>query len=191
MMRFIDRKNFMKLNLAISTVIVLALINGTAHAIPQEEQVTTSTGAIFKRTTFKGFETSWIALDGTIWSNSSKDAFDNEDLDALKPPLNFLIQKSNATEACARIGGHLPTRDQFEKLRSYFEQTGNGLAMTDQGSKDFRLIFSIKDIPLGYWSSSLNINSFSRIAAYLTPEGGINDYYGYRYYKFTVICTDR
>lgn len=97
----------------------------------------TSTGAVFRRVERDGFGRAWKAPDGTIWSESHGD----------------LVTDSAAASACAKIGGRLPTRRDFERLRAFFELDSRGY-LTEQGRGDLHELFpDMKG--RWFWSSSV------------------------------------
>ena len=57
----------------------------------------------------------WKVVNGLKWSNVLADKYDNVNLDGVEP-INGIIQKSHATEACKAIGGELPTKASFDIL---------------------------------------------------------------------------
>jgi hypothetical protein len=74
-------------------------------------------------------------IDGAEMSSTLKGLYSNFDLDGTKP-INGIIQKSQATEACKAIGGRLPTKKDFIKFE-------NALRLNE------------KEIPV-FWSSQVN-----------------------------------
>src|SRR3989344_6874543 len=85
-----------------------------------DETYTTSTGAVFTRVVHPGFGRAWMDPSGTIWS-ANQGAHINDDWGV--PDENGIIVDSAATQTCKRIGGRLPTAEDYEKLVSYFEHT--------------------------------------------------------------------
>jgi hypothetical protein len=60
-------------------------------------------------------DTTWVKMKTLAWSHPLNGRYDNLDLDGTSAQ-NGVIQKSAATEACATIGGTLPTLSDFEDL---------------------------------------------------------------------------
>ena len=111
----------------------------------------TSTGAVFSRVECHGFGKAWKAPDGMVWSeyqgNFSNDGASNGDI----------MTDSEATRACAKINGSLPTKQHFERLKRYFDFDSNGY-LTAQGRKDLYKVFpDMKG--RWFWSSSVRPNS--------------------------------
>jgi len=57
----------------------------------------------------------WTTINGQQWSNVLEGHPTNVDLDGTKP-VNGIVQKTPATEACKAVGGRLPTKDDFIAL---------------------------------------------------------------------------
>jgi len=105
------------------------------------------------------FGKAWKDPSGAIWSSYQGD-FTNE---AIKPDLNNVILDSPATEACAKIGGSLPSAQDYFNLMKNFEMNSYGDTLTDQGEKDLFAVFPDQAKNLGdaqygrsFASSSLN-----------------------------------
>ena len=102
----------------------------------------------------------------TIWSAYQGDYAVKIDYE------NGVVADSPATEACAKIGGTLPTIQQYENLSTYFEHSLSGFpayhSLNDQGRKDLYALFP--DIPghRVFWSSSVSLG----------PSGYSNEVYG-------------
>lgn len=117
----------------------------------------TSTGAVFEAVSRKGFGNAVKGPDGTIWSKNQGD-FSNTGTNE-----GGIVTDSAATRACAKIGGTLPTKQAFEKLKNSFELDKDGY-LTDQGRKDLYAVFpDMKDEWL--WTSTVY------------PESSDKDYY--------------
>jgi hypothetical protein len=78
---------------------------------------TTSTGAVFKQVTVEGFGSAWRDPAGKTWS-SYQGEFTNT---ALRPDWFGIVRHSEATLACQKIGGRLPSLHDYRKLMSHFE----------------------------------------------------------------------
>jgi hypothetical protein len=124
----------MKNKILAGMAMVGIFVVSTAHA---DTTYTTSKGAVFTQVQGPGsFENAWKDPSGTIWSSYQGDFANN----AIKPDQNNVVVDSPATEACAKIGGALPTAQQYEMLDSYFDRDSNNY-LTDQGRKDLYAIF--------------------------------------------------
>ena len=107
----------------------------------------THTGQIFEKVANDRFGVAWKAPDGSVWSqyqgafaNSGalgKVTYENGDA---------VILSSAATEACARIGGTLPSLVQFQVLASYFGG--------DDVKADFEAIFPLPVLEPRFWTSN-------------------------------------
>jgi hypothetical protein len=143
---------------------------------------TTSTGAVFTQVQGPGnFGKAWKDPDGTLWS-SYQGMYANN---AVKPDQNDVVVDSPATEACANIGGLLPTAQQYEKLATYFNRDLSNLiffTFTDQGRKDLYAIFpDMENLTLNrinyFWSSSVASYNPYNIYAFSSLTGHIYDFY--------------
>ncbi len=152
-----------------------------AHA---DTTYTTSKGAVFTQMQGPGgFGKAWKDPSGTIWSAYQGDYANN----AIKPDQNNVVVDSPATEACAKIGGSLPTAQQYEKLASYFDLDSNN-NLTDQGRKDLYAIFPDMQ-NRWFWSSSVYSSDPDFANAFLGNYGRVDDNYGLRLsYGFSVQC---
>jgi hypothetical protein len=106
--------------------------------------------ATFLSVDLPGFDSAWRAPDGTIWTDMINGDYTNiptkgEEL------INNQIQHSPAIGACAALGARLPTKEDYLKLQSYFEQDGN--ALSQQGMDDLGKLFP-KMINEFMWTSS-------------------------------------
>lgn len=63
----------------------------------------------------------WTEINGIRWSSVLQGNYKNLDLDGTKP-LNGIIQKSEASEACVAIGGTLPTKEDFSTLNGDYKK---------------------------------------------------------------------
>lgn len=107
----------------------------------------TSTGAVFSRIEHGRFGKAVVAPDGMIWSKYLGN-FSNHGLDK-----DGIVTDSAATRACDKIKGNLPTKENFEKLKIYFELDSDGY-LTVQGRKDLHKVFPyMKD--RWFWSATL------------------------------------
>jgi hypothetical protein len=141
----------------------------------------TSTGAVFETVSRAGWAKAVKGPDGTIWSEYQGD-FSNTGTDK-----DGIVTDSAATRACAKIGGTVPTKQDFEKLKASFELDGSG-HLTDQGRKDLYTMFpDMKG--RWFWSSSVHPN-FSYYASYFSGLYG-NVYYDVRSDADSVRCVAR
>jgi hypothetical protein len=97
----------------------------------------------------KEWDKTWKDPSGMLWGSYQGDFANN----ALKPDQNGLVADSPATEACTKIGGILPTSQDYERLSSYFEH-GTNKYFTDQGNQDINQVFpDMQD--RWFWTSSV------------------------------------
>lgn len=137
------------------------------------------------------FGLAWKDPNGSIWSAYLGDYANT----AIQPDQGGLIVDSAATEACSKIGGVLPTADDYEKFASYFDRDAKTL-ITDQGKKDLFAVFpdmlDSKESPRWFWSSSVD-PEFPTINAseYSANFGGVDFYYygASRWFSGSVRCT--
>ncbi|MNL23111.1 hypothetical protein D3C87_1444800 [compost metagenome] len=100
------------------------------------------------------FGSGWQDPSGTIWSGFQGLA-SNE---ALVSDKNAAVTKSPATEICKKIGGTLPTKEDYLRLFSYFDSElfrNFWPTFTDQGRKDLYLIFPDMNRVQFFWTASL------------------------------------
>lgn len=157
--------NFLKLALAV------ILFSSGAYAA---ETYTTSTGAVFTQLQGPGnFGNAWKDPSGMLWSlNQGKFENDQNDANNLNnPPL------LDASQACAKIGGVLPTLNDYRKLMSYFELDENQ-QFTKQGLKDLKAIFP--DIQSDVWWTSSPSPEYSWDPAYFSSELGCTQLYDFK-----------
>jgi hypothetical protein len=113
-------------------------------------------------------------INGVKWSNVLPGTYQNLDLDNTKP-INGIIQKSQATEACKALGKgwFLPTKEDFEMLGSDFKKIPG---MTNHW----------------FWSSSVYPYVLSPFGAFSFYDnyGSVGDD-AYRGTLFSVVCVER
>jgi hypothetical protein len=132
---------------------------------------TTSTGAVFTQLLGPGnFGKAWKDPSGTTWSSYQGE----HDNNLLRNDQNNVVMDSPATEACAKIGGSLPTAQQYRTLVSYFD-LANDLSFTNQGRKDLDAILPDMQGRF-FWSSSVSpfeigsVNYFDSIRGYVSTD---------------------
>lgn len=145
--------------------------------------------AVFTRVEGPGtFGKTWQDPSGAVWSTFQGN-YTNE---ALQPDQNGIVLESESTQACARIGGHLPTLEEYQRLASYFE-TRNQI-FTEQGNKDARALFPDMKGPQGTrWFSSSTVYATDSTLAYgfLAIPGFANIFRGHRNLAYSVRCIGR
>lgn len=180
-----------------SLVLFGMFIAAGVEALPNT--YTTSTGAVFTQVQGPGkFGTAWKDPGGAIWSRYVGE-FSN---DSLAPEQNGIIVKSEAAKTCTKIGGKLPTIDDYQRLISFFDrlpenQFGHRY-LTDTGRTDLYAVFPDMKNKSDFWTST---------AAKLCPEyfaymfngnnGDAQDrsncygVFGYRPYDGAIRCISR
>jgi hypothetical protein len=131
----------------------------------------------------ESFGTAWKDPGGLLWGKYIADYTNNP----LAADQNGIIVNSPATEACAKIGGLLPTALDFEKLASYFELDSNQL-LTDQGKKDWYAVFPDMQ---GHWFWSSTVDPTPGYDVYDAIEFSGDDFsfdYDYRLTSVSVRC---
>lgn len=103
-----------------------------------------------------------------------------------------IITDTAATRACDKIGGALPTKQDFEKLKSYFALDDKG-RLTDQGRKDLHKIFPdmknrMKDRQ--FWASPV-VPEYSYGAYVFGGNTGFIGFVDYRNDEYSVRCVAR
>lgn len=170
-------------------ILVGMLIGGSLLA-QAENAVTykTSTSAVFTQVQGPGtFGKAWQDPSGAIWS-SYQGEYTN---DAIQPDQNSVVVDSPATEACAKIGGALPTAQQYSQLASYFEMDQGYL--TIQGRKDIFAIFpDMADSQgkiRGFWTSTVSPSDAGVAYVFSGYSGVSSPIQGYRInYEIGVRC---
>jgi hypothetical protein len=135
-------------------LLILLSVFSTLSVSAAPVTYTTSKGAVFTQVEGPGhFGKAWRDPSGTIWSSYQGD-YSNEEI---KPDQNNVVVGSPATEACAKIGGILPTREQYEKLGSYFELTFAAREHDAyRGIRELFAVFPDKTSPDNFfWTSSI------------------------------------
>jgi hypothetical protein len=140
-----------------------------------------STGAVFEPVEWPGLGMALKAPDGLIWIK----LLEKESLANQGKVENGIIVDSDATRACVEVGGRLPTNDEFERLRKYFEQNSIGW-MTDSGRMDFHRIFPGMKNKF-FWSSSVH-PGISDDYAFDFSGGNGNMSSGFRWHIRAVTC---
>mgnify|MGYP001609702433 CR=1 FL=1 len=116
-----------------------------------------------------------VAPDGTRWSNN-QGQFSNQG------PSNQdrLVSDSAATRACNKIAAKLPTVEQYENLKKYFELDSNGY-LTERGRKDMIEVFPDMKKPDGFfgwfWSSSVHQYNSQAAYTFLGLDGDFNIFF--------------
>jgi hypothetical protein len=110
---------------------------------------TTSTGSVFTQVQDPGaFGTAWQDPSGALWSSYQGD-YQNI---GITPDGDDAVTETASTDACAKIGGLLPARNDFVNLLSYFDQKYGKL--TQYGLMDLHTLFPFT-VGRGFWSSSI------------------------------------
>jgi len=142
------------------------------------------------------FGLSWRDPSGTIWSSYQGEYANNQiEPDQMLQNYYIIIVDSPATEACAKIGGILPTTQDYESLVSYFDvlyvnvkNLDGKPSLTDQGRKDLYAIFpdmiSVGGATRWFWSASSAGNIYAQ--DFVGYGGDI--YIDYRYRHDSVRC---
>lgn len=115
---------------------VLILVAGllAASSSPADLTFQTSRGFVFSQINDATFGLSWKAPDGTLWSSYLGKMANNGTV------VNGVVTDSPATNACARIGGSLPSLAQYQNLLSHYFESGTQ-SMTDQDRADLYRLF--------------------------------------------------
>lgn len=138
----------MKYFIILVLVVMCSYVQADCPQPPPPGTYQTSICAIFTQVNDPKFGSVWKDPSGTAWSSNQGD-YTNI---AIKPDQNFVVIDSLATEACAKIGGDLPTLDDYQKLLSYVE-LDLGFP-TAKGWKDLYALFP--DMRAGiYWTVSV------------------------------------
>ena len=141
--------------------------------------------AIFTQVSNEDGRKSWRDPEGVVWS-PYQGALENN---PIHPDANEVVVDSLATEACARIGGKLPTFDQFQTLGLYFEQDKYQMNFTSQGEKDLLEIFPYYK-KVYFWTSTVD-PAYSRYAV------AVSWFYSYHFFwmnraeQNAVICASK
>ena len=92
-------------------------------------------------------------INGVKWSKVVKGTHNNLSLDLDRSVVNGIIQQSQATEACRKIGGRLPTKEEFNGLKDHWDDESVVSATFKQSMNGKK-----------FWSSSatsyLNVDAF-------------------------------
>jgi hypothetical protein len=110
------------------TIPLVLMLVFSAKVFGQSAPVTytTSLGYVFIQVQHKKFGKAWKDPSGIIWS-SNQGHYPNLTLtagsDQYDTPYTTLITDSQATRACAKIDGFLPTVETYAQLSNYFEKT--------------------------------------------------------------------
>jgi hypothetical protein len=182
-----DHYKVLKLSLLTAALSTMAI--AMAHADDSYTTHDSSGKPIANFTRVKGpgnFGKAWKDPSGTLWGKYIGD-FTNEPLEIDQ---NGLIVDSPATEACAKVGGFLPTAQDYEKLASYFELNSNQ-TLTNQGKKDWYAVFP--DM-LGHWFWSSTLDPDPGFTVYDAIEFSGGDFsfdYDYRLTLVSVRCAAR
>lgn len=130
-------------------MLLLIKQNSVLNSVDAEpgDKITTSLGAMFVRVVYpetgpnRGkFGQAWRAPNGLVWSEVIG-RYNNLDLDGTTP-VDGIIQKSPATEACKAIGGKLPTYDEYTYFRkTYFARNLPFDRISEEGAQDLLSIF--------------------------------------------------
>jgi hypothetical protein len=151
--------------------VVGILLSSVSYAA---DTYTTSTGAVFTQVQGPGtFGDAWKDPSGMMWS-SNQGKFENDQNDANnlnQPPL------LDAAQACAKIGGILPSLDNYKKLMSYFE-LDESQQFTKQGLKDLVALFP--DTRSDIWWTSSPSPEYPWDPAYFSSELGCKQLYDFR-----------
>jgi hypothetical protein len=117
------------------TVLKLAVKKrGSGLCVPGT-QYTTGVGAVLRCIRVGKFGPAWKTPDGMLWSSTF--GIDSPDSTAMKhllknaelsPDQGGLIVDSEATRACKRMGGRLPTFEDYVRLKTYFQKPDDGTA---------------------------------------------------------------
>jgi len=163
-----------------------ATVNGWANTT-----YTTSTGAVFTQVQGPGsFGVGWKDPNGLIWSAYQGD-YNNI---VANPDQNYGTANTPATEACVKIGGLLPTRNDYVNLLSYFDRyfSTSGMLLTEQGRTDLYALFpemSGRDFwTSSGWNNSYCAERFNGVYGYVTGGSGDPDNIAYRSLKLGIKC---
>jgi hypothetical protein len=127
----------------------LSLFGSTSFA-SAEVTYKTSLGFVFTQVQGPGeFRNAWRDPSGAIWSTNIG-TYANW---AIKPDVNNVVVDSYATEACASIGGLLPSEGDYQNLMSYFEKP-DGRFVSGQGAKDWVAIFPDMKVESDFWTTA-------------------------------------
>jgi hypothetical protein len=159
-------------------------VNGQGLGHATQITFTTSKGSTFTEIRGPGeFENAWKDPSGAIWSLHIG-SYSNK---AIQPDQNGTVVDSPATEACAKLGGRLPSVKDSEKLLSYFDLDGNR-NLTYQGSLDLQAVFP-PGVTNGYlWTSSVDASrpGGAYIFSFITGRG--IDYDENRGFALSIQC---
>lgn len=140
-------------NLILASLLIPSAFASDARKSPPEAiTYRTTKGALFKlvegpSTPDGGFGIAWQDPDGRIWSSVLPGPLEATN-EALSPDQNGVVVDSPATRACARIGGSLPKKEDYEALSSYFDTS-----RADGGSTEIKAVFPDM-INSWYWTAS-------------------------------------
>jgi hypothetical protein len=138
-----------------------------------ESTYTTNRDVIFTRVEYAKFGLAWKAPNGSIWS-ADQGKFTNKGKD--NDLVNHLVRHSEATDACERIGGSLPTQKDFGELFSRFV-VGGTFPLNLRDVMDLITLFpdlASKGVGIGlgwswFWTSTITLEGFPHtIRGYLS-----------------------
>lgn len=122
------------LTLAIGFTLIISSLDARAADLCQVGTTyRTSVGASFECVRHPGFGPAWKAPHGAVWSATQGDFTNSGTYDG------STIVDSDATRACVRVGGELPSRLEAGFLRAYFERDARKL--TARGLADYLALF--------------------------------------------------
>lgn len=156
-----------------------------------------SNGQVFKTT--MGFEfvqvqdeelgKVWMAPNGAMWSGVVG-YLKNTDHPGTRP-INGVIQKSDATLACANFGAELPTLEDYEGLRNYLEKKPGRSMLSEKGLRDLYSLFPDLNYASYFWTASVVPEAegmaFIMDGVYGTLGSGVSE----RYFPVYVQCVKR
>ncbi|MBI3555499.1 MAG: hypothetical protein HY074_04470 [Deltaproteobacteria bacterium] len=139
---------------------LISLISRVQRNVAREVRgYRTSTGAFFEYVSGDRFPfaNAVKAPDGTLWSErlrlSSQDVRYRNGGTVKDGIVTQSESIADAVGTCARLDCQLPTKNDYEKLKIYFDLDANGL-LTEQGKKDYQKVFPDMEEKL-FWSSSI------------------------------------
>jgi hypothetical protein len=139
----------------------------------------TSEGAVFTRVSFKQFGSAWRDPEGNIWSaNLGRFNFLPDAQETPGKP------HSAAMVACEKIGGRLPSLDEYKKLLAYFL-----IEQPEVWSRDLQTLFpdwGILPLNRGEWFWAYS-DAGGRLVIGTDTYGDI----GYRSLELSVRCIGR
>ena len=157
-------------------------VHAVVQKISSSRFEATSTGAVFEPGKHLSLGSVVIAPNGLMWSAALPGIYKNEGT------LNGdEITDSAAVKACEKIGGRLPSQEEYDGLRKYFDLQQRG-QMTMEGQSDLQRIFP--DM-IGKWFWASSVRPRGSIFGYAFNCFHGSEHYPPRHNENSVLCVAR